>query len=191
MSSEAGKTTSEGGISPLAIPEKTQAQVDVGVRLSKALGAGACHLLLLAAWLTASSLTAACEKVHAPSRESHAVDLVRVLLSALESYRSAYPEQGYPDALAELGPGPAGSRSNLKAANLIDATLAGGEKNGYRFLYIPGPPDPNGAISSFAITARPLHYEGPGTPSFFTNQVAVIRQTTGDRSATDADPPVQ
>ncbi len=42
---------------------------------------------------------------------------------------------GYPSTLADMGPPPKGQKPNEKAANLIDAELASGQKLGYRFHY--------------------------------------------------------
>ena len=179
----------KGGINPQGIQKKVPVAVS-GIRPASA-GMGTVHFVLLGVWLAAWALMVACEKVQGPPRETRPVDLVRVLLTALAKYRDAYPSQGYPETLAALGPGPRGSRSNAKAADLIDAELAGGVKGSYRFLYIPGPPDPNGVVNSFAITARPLQYEGPGTPSFTATEAGIIRQTRDDRAATDVDPPLQ
>lgn len=173
------------------IPEKVTEMTGLWARLSTARGAGAFYLIVLVAWLALSTLTVACERVHGPARETHAVDPVRVLLTALAKFRDAYPAQGYPEALKDLGPGPTGRGSNSKTAGLIDAELASGIKNGYRFFYIPGTSTAGGAIISFAITARPLKYEGTGTPSFFADQTGIIRQTTEDRAATDADAALQ
>lgn len=111
---------------------------------------------------------------------------MRTLLSALKTYRDTY--SAYPEELNQLGPPAAGSSASVHSANLIDSALASGVKSGYRFLYVPGPLDLNGMINTFAIVARPVQYEGPGTPSLTATESGIIRQTTEDRAATDADP---
>jgi len=135
---------------------------------------------------------AACKfKDSTHQRETTGYGSMLAIMTALTSYRDAYPSQGYPETLAALGPPPAGSGANAKAADLIDAALASGERSGYRFLYIPGSRGANGVIDTFALTARPLKYEGPETPSFFVTETGIIRQTTADRAATDVDPPIK
>jgi prepilin-type N-terminal cleavage/methylation domain-containing protein len=78
---------------------------------------------------------------------------------------------GYPAALADLGPGDA----TTPAASLIDPALASGTKSGYSFIYSPGPTDLFGKITTYSITATPIDRGATGDRSFFTDQTGAIR----------------
>jgi len=102
--------------------------------------------------------------------ESSAVSSLRMLNSSCASYAMLYG--GYPRNLSNLGSdGSAGSA----AADLIDAALASGTKNGYVFTYTPGASGVNGNVLSYTITANPISPGTSGQRAFFTDQSGVIR----------------
>lgn len=129
------------------------------------------------------------------ANEATAVGALRTLQVAARAYQEQF-ENGYPASLATLLPPPAGTQASCTAADLIDSSLASGQKSGYRIEYRPGPPieDPPAGcppgVKSYIITARPLTYGKTGTYSFLTDETRVIRWTSDDRAATASDPPI-
>jgi hypothetical protein len=121
--------------------------------------------------------------------DATAAQSLRGIITAQVTYTTIYPEQGYASSLADLRPpleeegGP-----THKAADLIDARLASGEKSGYTFMLFPGARDDSGPVTSYMISARPTHRPRTGCRSFFTDESGVIRYTNEDRPATADDP---
>lgn len=112
--------------------------------------------------------------------ESAVVGNLRTINTACVAYSSMHPERGFPRTLAELG---------SKGDALLDDTLAGGQKTGYIFNYQPGPPDRDGRINTYQVTANPLRPEETGRRYFFTDESAVIRMSR-DGPATATSPPL-
>jgi type IV pilus assembly protein PilA len=75
------------------------------------------------------------------AKETSALGAIRTIHTMQVQYYSQYGK--YATSLTELGP-PASGAEGPAAANLIDSTLASGEKGGYKFTLVPAP----GAISS-------------------------------------------
>lgn len=93
-------------------------------------------------------------------------------------YEQTRPEAGYAGTLAEL-----------RAAELIDETLATGSTHEYGFALTPGSPQSSGRIVSYRVIARPsFHFAR--CASFFTDETGVIRFTRENRAATAADSPL-
>ncbi len=99
------------------------------------------------------------EKSDLEAREESAIDDLRNLARALDTYRNAFGV--LPDSLSQLGPAPAEGISP-EAANLVDAELAGGSKDGYTFRYriVPAagadtPEDAN-KKAGYEVAATPL-----------------------------------
>lgn len=63
-----------------------------------------------------------------------------------------------------------GTLQELHSADLIDAELAGGTKDGYRF-------DVRAGQDSYTATAVPLEYDVTGSWSFYLDESGVIRGT--------------
>lgn len=130
-----------------------------------------------------------------PANESTAVGSLRTINTSAIAYFSTY-ENGFSPSLAAMGPPPSGTAFDCRAADLVDERLASGEKSGYVFAYLPGPPVdkpvlgcPPG-VKSFAVSARPLKYGQTGRCSFYTDDSGVIRFTAEDRPATAQDQPI-
>ena len=121
--------------------------------------------------------------------QTPAVAALRTLNTAEVAYAATY-HRGYSPTLAALGPAE-GAPSSTSAADLIDSSLAGGVKSGYRFTYTPGQPDRDGHIQTYTITARPLEFGRTGQTNYFTDQTGTIRQTPEDRFATAKDPAIE
>lgn len=85
------------------------------------------------------------------ANESSAISIIKTLAAAEEKYRAAGG-----------GGNRCGDLQKLQAANLIDPTLAAGQKNGYRFLIVSLPTVGGGC----EINAAPLT-ASHGTRSFF------------------------
>jgi len=97
------------------------------------------------------------------------------------TYWGGDAKKGYARTLKELGPGGAG---------MVDAAIASGKKDGYRFRFIPKRAAGHGPITQYTISARPIKRLFADQRSFFTDESGVIRSTTANRPATVADPPL-
>jgi type IV pilus assembly protein PilA len=104
------------------------------------------------------------------ANESSAVDSLRTLNSSCVSYARLYG--GYPESLANLGPG---NPANSASADLIDAALASGTKSGYVFTYTAGATGVSGKVLSYSISANPMTPGAHGQRRFFADQSGVIR----------------
>lgn len=106
------------------------------------------------------------------SREQGAIDTLQNLAEAIDTYKQAFGK--LPDSLAQLGPAKDGISPD--AAKLIDAELAAGNKNGYKFRYRVAAAD--GGETGFEIAAIPAEYGKSGKKSF-------LRDTNGKIHAAD------
>jgi type II secretory pathway pseudopilin PulG len=124
--------------------------------------------------------------------EDAAIADLRALATALDIYRRAYGE--LPPTLAALGPAPPNGVSP-EAANLVDADLATGSKDGYtiRYTIIPGPggrPEDDAIkAETFSLASTPKEYGKLGRRSFFLDSSGVLRGADKHGSvATSSDP---
>ena len=125
------------------------------------------------------------------SEESAIADL-RLVATALDTYRSAYGK--LPDSLALLGPAPPNGVSP-DAAGLLDAELAAGNRGGYAIRYTINPAagnSPEGDTSKaegYSLSSSPTEYGRTGRRSFFLDSSRILRGANkkGDR-ATSTDP---
>ncbi|HEY3265720.1 MAG TPA: type II secretion system protein [Armatimonadota bacterium] len=106
--------------------------------------------------------------------EAGAVSGLRQLSDAQELYR---PRQNPPDYAPSL--------QRLRAAGLIDETLADGEKSGYTFQ-VNGTP----TNQTYAFTAVAAVQNSTGDRSFYVDQTGVIRMEN-DASVCYLSPPLQ
>ncbi len=98
------------------------------------------------------------------STERTALDNLKKIADAVELYRRKYSR--LPDALEKLGP-PAHGAATPDAAGLLDADVAAGAKNGYRFRYVLASANTLGAPAKFELAATPQTYGRTGRRSFF------------------------
>lgn len=98
------------------------------------------------------------------SNEAAALESLKKIASAIESYRTTYSR--IPDSLNPLAP-PLHGAPTRDAAGLLDADLAAGKKNGYVFRYVLSSSDSLGAPAKFELSAAPSIYERTGLLSFF------------------------
>ena len=97
-------------------------------------------------------------------------------------FRSQYYSQygRYAASLTELGP-PTSGAPGPAAADLIDATLAGGTKSGHKFTM-------TGNTSGYVINVVPESYGNSGSRTFYSDQTMTIRQNYGQEPATINSP---
>ena len=128
------------------------------------------------------------------ANESSSVGSLRTINTAEVTYNTAYPNQGYSNALADLGGAAPCTVATTTASCLIDNFLASASgpasgKSGYYFLYAPGAAA-GGTINTYTVSAFPVTAGTTGQRGFFTDQTGVIRYAiTG--AATVASSPIQ
>ena len=125
--------------------------------------------------------------LHPQPPKTYPVGTLRMINTAEIAYASTFG-RGYSPTLAALGPPADNGNPTPGAAGLIAGDLAGsGVRSGYRFTYSPGPPDANGRIQTYSISAAPLQPEWGSY--FYTDESGVIRQNT-TAPATAKDSPI-
>ena len=112
------------------------------------------------------------------SQESGALAAIRTIHTAQVQYYSQFGK--YATSLTELGP-PISGAPGPAAADLIDAALASGYKNGYQFTL-------TGDKSGYVINANPSVFGQTGSRTFFSDQTMVIRQNYAPEAATANSP---
>ena len=104
--------------------------------------------------------------------EARAVESLREVRTALSDFAST--QNGvYPRQFEALG------EPVRTAAQLAQSV-------NYQVQYIPGPPEPDGSIRSYALQARAGNY---GFRSFYTDNTGIVRATRENRPATAQDSP--
>jgi prepilin-type N-terminal cleavage/methylation domain-containing protein len=105
------------------------------------------------------------------ANEAVAVTSIRAISTAELAYQTTYG--GFADSLAKLG-GPEPCIKSAETACLLDESLAGGTKNGYRFVALGGNPS-NSMNTSFVIGAAPVVFDRSGRRLFCSTDRNVIR----------------
>ena len=126
-------------------------------------------------------LTFALPRFNVAQMNAHEVAVIaaiRTIHSAETQYMSQFGT--YATSLAQLGP-PASGGPGPQAADLIQSSLANGEKDGYIFTLTI---TPNG----YSINANPKVYNSTGRRTFFSDQSMLIRQNWGQDPATATSP---
>ena len=111
------------------------------------------------------SLAAEWDAAQIEFTEHAAVDALKLIADAVETYRHTYTR--LPDSLANLGPTKRGTVAGPEAAGLLDADLAAGARSGYNFRYVIAGASTLGAPAKFALAATPQTYGRTGRRSFF------------------------
>ncbi|HEY1341902.1 MAG TPA: prepilin-type N-terminal cleavage/methylation domain-containing protein [Bryobacteraceae bacterium] len=114
------------------------------------------------------------QKTQIFAREMAAVKAIQTIHQMEVQYQSQYGR--YANSLTELGPPPSGAPSPA-AADLIDSTLAAGEKGGYKYTV-------TGTQGGYVINANPVSYGNTGNRTFYSDQTMVIRENYGPEPAT-------
>ena len=107
--------------------------------------------------------------IHA--NETSAVASIRAINTAEASYQASYG--GYPESLAQLG-GAEPCTKTAETACLLDESLAGGEKSGYRFVAVGGNAS-GGLNTSYLASAAPEVFDRTGKRMFCSTDRGVIR----------------
>ena len=105
------------------------------------------------------------------STEGGAIEALKKIAAAVEAYRNKYSR--LPDTLANLAP-PAHGSPTSEAAELLDADLAAGTKNGYTLRYVIVGASTLGAPAKYELSATPLQYGRTGQRSFFRDSNGVL-----------------
>jgi len=124
-------------------------------------------LILIIAAIAIPSMKEA--EIHA--NEASAVGSIRAINTAEISYQATYG--GYADSLANLG-GAEPCKKSAETACLLDQSLAGGLKSGYKFVAIGGNPS-GGANTSYVAGAVPEVFGRTGDRIFCSTEKNVIR----------------
>lgn len=124
-------------------------------------------LILIIAAVAIPSMREA--QMHA--NEASAVASIRAINTVELTYQATYG--GYANSLAQLG-GADPCKKSAETACLLDQSLAGGSKSGYRFIAIGGNPS-DGANTSYAVGAAPEVFDRTGKRLFCATDKNVIR----------------
>lgn len=103
--------------------------------------------------------------------EKDALESLKTIASAVDSYRNKYPH--LPESLANLAP-PARGKPSPEAAGLLETGLAKGTKDGYVFRYVIVGANDVGAPAKYELSATPLRYGTTGRRSFFRDSNGVF-----------------
>jgi len=122
------------------------------------------------------------------ANESAVASAMRAISSAQVSYQTSY-QQGLSPDLVSLGPPGGGTSPSASAADLIDAVLASGTRNGYTFTYVATDANSDGQPESFTLNANPITPGITGLKRFYMDQSNVIRFNLNG-PAGPSDPPI-
>jgi hypothetical protein len=147
------------------------------------LGASVLIVVAIVAWFYSESIFA----TRVERNEAAAIESLRALTRAAYDYAERHRRA--PPSLAALGPPAAGEEASENAAGIIDAELAGGEREGYLFRYEPVDADGDGVPDGFRFFAGPVEPGKSGTRWFFTDATGTIRESR-DGPASAASPPI-
>src|SRR5277367_87784 len=120
------------------------------------------------------------------ANENAALETLKAVAQAIETYRRTYTR--LPDSLSQLGPRPeppktpsgktpapkASDKPSAEFADLLDADLASGKKDGYAFCYVILGASNLGAVAQFELAASPSPYGQAGRRSFFRDANGTI-----------------
>jgi len=112
--------------------------------------------------------------MHSNAAETVVIREIQTIHQAQIQYYSQFGK--YASTLAELGP-PTSGAAGPAAANLIPASLASGEKDGYVFTMIA-------TTGGFAIHANPRVFGSTGRRTFYSDENGIIHQNWGQEPAT-------
>lgn len=107
--------------------------------------------------------------IHA--NETSAVASIRAINTAEASYQATYG--GYAESLEQLG-GAEPCTKSAETACLLDESLAGGEKSGYRFVAVGGNTS-DGINTTYTASAAPDVFDRTGKRMFCSTDKGVIR----------------
>jgi type IV pilus assembly protein PilA len=115
------------------------------------------------------------------ARELAAQQDLRTISTAQVQYQSQFGR--YATNMAELGP-PASGNPSPAGADLIQSSLAGGEKDQYTFTL-------TATQQGYSLVATPKVYNSSGRKSFYTDQSMIIRESMGPDPANATSPEIK
>lgn len=127
-------------------------------------------IILIIITIAVPNLTRA--RMHA--QVTAAIAAIKTLHTAQVQYYSTYGK--YATSLTELGP-PTSGAASASSADIIDANLASGKKQGYVFTL-------TGSGGGYIINANPETFGNTGDKTFYSDQSMVIRVNEGPEPAT-------
>jgi type IV pilus assembly protein PilA len=133
-------------------------------------------LILIIAAIAIPSMREA--QIHA--NEASAVGSIRAINETELQYQATYG--GFADSLANLG-GAEPCTKSAETACLLDQSLAGGVKSGYRFVAIGGNPS-GGLNTSYFVGAAPEVFDRTGKRMFCSTDKNIIRTDLNASGAT-------
>jgi hypothetical protein len=135
---------------------------------------------VLAGWYKGATLDSLAQAIE---NEKSAIASMRTLISAETNYAVLYPDSHLNASIEKLGPG--GGTPDEKHANIVDATLATGTKDGYQFSEsLPANPTLSGI--NYIIVAKPVAGQ-PGR-TFCTESSGVLRYAAPGEECTINSP---
>ena len=111
------------------------------------------------------------DRAEIAKNEQSAIDSMKQLSKAIETYRKTYTR--LPEALAVLGP-PTKGQAKSEKADLVTRELADGRKDGYSFRYVVVGANTSGAPAKYELAAIPLQYGRTGKLSFYRDASGVL-----------------
>jgi hypothetical protein len=124
------------------------------------------------------------------STEHTAIEALKKIGDGIETYRRTYSR--LPESLAKLAPPKTGAAATADAAGILDAELASGVRNGYKFRYVISGGNTLGAPAKYEIAATPEVYGRTGRRSFFRDLNGGLHGADRQGAVGSAvDPPVE
>lgn len=131
------------------------------------------------------------------ANEASAVGSLRVINTAAITYSSQY-FNGFPPSMIAMD-GAGSGEPSCDQSQLIDSTLATGQKSGYIFSYVPSDPQSlsddakargctSPGVPTFEVHADPVTRGTTGQRSFYTDQTGVMHYETGSPATADSPP---
>ncbi len=111
------------------------------------------------------------DRAEISKNERSAIDSMKQLSAAIETYRRTYTR--LPEALAVLGP-PTQGQAKSEKADLITREFAEGRKDGYSFRYVVVGANTTGAPAKYELAAIPIEYGRTGKLSFFRDSSGAL-----------------
>lgn len=129
------------------------------------------------------------DAAEADTNERGAIEAIKAMADAVESYRKKYSR--LPESLANLGP-PLHGSPNADAAGLLDSDFATGMKNGYAYRYVIVGASNLGAPAKYQLAATPIHYGRTGQRSFFRDVSGILHGADHQGAiGNEADPRIE
>jgi hypothetical protein len=111
------------------------------------------------------------DRAEIKKNEQSAIDSMKQLSEAIETYRKTYTR--LPDDLAVLGP-PSQGLAKSEKADLLSREFADGRKDGYSFRYVVVGANTSGAPAKYELAAIPIEYGRTGKLSFFRDASGLL-----------------